>query len=255
MRTVLWTASLTAIIAAAGCRQDAAPPADQSADNTTQADHPSEVIEASAPQSPEPAAPADETPDDNIRDQLLASAVLFEHWPQANTAARFAPYLCTPVGFDPVAVMSKSDHAVTHGDKLYHLYVRYLDPGYPDPGLQMWGRREGATPAEGWEAPIGQTLVKQSWTSSNATDDGAIEPGRSALHNGERYVMDEPFALFMMHKSAPDTPGTDQGWTYAVLSPDGKEVQRMGALEDCMSCHVKAKFDRLFGQEVAWKAE
>ena len=53
--------------------------------------------------------------------------------------------------------------------------------------------------------------------------------------------------LFVMTKLDPKSPGTDEGWVYATLSPDGKKLTSAGMIESCMQCHRETKTDRLFG--------
>ena len=54
-----------------------------------------------------------------------------------------------------------------------------------------------------------------------------------------------------MVKLDPATPGTDEGWVYGTVSPDGKAVGAAGRVASCMKCHAEAKSDRLFGRSPA----
>lgn len=244
---------LAGAVGLAGCERSAAP--NESAGAVGDAEPPAEVIEVAdeARATPERVADGDADPpvggdDAALREVLLATGREYESWRQATSNLLWAPFMCREVTH---AVMSQSEDDDTHGGKLYHLFVRDLFDGYPRPAI---GYGEPGTEPEGWTAPVGQTLVKQSWTTIEAPE-WVPDETRTAIRDGVKFMTDKPAGLFVMHKSAPDTPGTDNGWTYAVLSPDGKEIQRMGMLEDCMSCHVSdAKYDRLFGQE-AWEAE
>jgi hypothetical protein len=56
-----------------------------------------------------------------------------------------------------------------------------------------------------------------------------------------------PAGLFLIVKGDESDPSTDNGWTYAELSPDGDEVRQSGRLATCMTCHASAPYDRLFG--------
>ncbi len=140
----------------------------------------------------------------------------------------------------PQPTMSTSDHESTHGKKLYFLFAKeiahYLDQ-------------------DGSDSPIGQTVVKESWTSKSAHPDARnlrnhacgirINPrvtlGEKTLEIGIRKE------LFVMMKLEKDTPGTDEGWVYGVVTPDGEQVLSAGKAASCMECHVDAKHDRLFG--------
>src|SRR5437870_10625362 len=56
--------------------------------------------------------------------------------------------------------------------------------------------------------------------------------------------------LFIMFKTEPGTPGTDEGWVYGTVTADGKQVTSAGRVESCMACHRDAPHDRLFGLPV-----
>jgi hypothetical protein len=62
-----------------------------------------------------------------------------------------------------------------------------------------------------------------------------------------QYRAAKPAGLFIMTKLKPDAPGTDEGWVYGTVAPDGKTVTSAGRVESCMNCHRDAKHDRLFG--------
>ena len=53
-----------------------------------------------------------------------------------------------------------------------------------------------------------------------------------------------------MAKLAPETPGTDEGWIYGTVAPDGT-VTSAGLVESCMECHDSAPHERLFGVRFA----
>ncbi len=61
------------------------------------------------------------------------------------------------------------------------------------------------------------------------------------------YTLDQKGPLFVMLRKDHSTPGTDQGWVYATLTPDGKTVTSAGRVASCMECHVRAEHGRLFG--------
>jgi hypothetical protein len=42
------------------------------------------------------------------------------------------------------------------------------------------------------------------------------------------------------------TSGTDEGWVYGTIAPDGT-ITSSGRVRACMSCHVDAPHDRWFG--------
>lgn len=172
---------------------------------------------------------------------LLAIARDYPSWPRVSDQANFAPTDCRippPAGVQ----RSTSEHTATHGQKLYFLFARHPDH-----------YRTGTDPS-----PTGQTLVKQSFTAEPVAADavphlpnpgpfGRTIPAEYRRDGDQTCRTGEPRELFVMHKYPPDTPDTDQGWVYAVLSPDGTRVLAAGALQTCMKCHTEATTDRLFG--------
>jgi hypothetical protein len=199
---------------------------------------------------------------ETLQAQLLAAAIDYPTWGRVDDEMRWGPAMCR--GPRPgLARVSHSTDATTHGEKLYSLFARkhfdYL------------------AVAAGKSAPVGQVVVKQSWVPEEVTDPkelpGDIDqltkvqrtssPRVASTHEPESGDDDHfyPFArkgdkvfraarqadLFIMMKLEPKTPGTDAGWVYATLTPDGKTVTSAGKIESCMGCHRAAKSDRLFG--------
>lgn len=123
----------------------------------------------------------------------------------------------------------------------------------------LWSNKPGAyydiAADELDSAPVGMTLVKESWTP--------VEGIEGVLHGlsseNIRYTTDpeveewgepaiaEPYGLFVMHKLDPSTPNTDNGWVYATTDFDGTEVIEVGMIDSCISCHESAPHDRLYG--------
>lgn len=94
--------------------------------------------------------------------------------------------------------------------------------------------RDDAVDADGTPLqPVGQTIVRYIWFDS---DDS---------------VPSVPAAIVVMLKLDPTTPGTDEGWIYGSLSPDGKTVQEAGAIKGCIDCHKAQGKDRLIGPRPA----
>ncbi len=125
-----------------------------------------------------------------------------------------------------------------HGDKLYLLFARHSERGeYLVPGV---------------DAGVGQTLVKEAWVCVEGDPKGLSEAGRRYLANptliegDKRYHAGDFAGLFVMHKLAKDTPGTDRGWIYGTIDRSGK-VTSAGRVASCMRCHDDATDDRRFG--------
>lgn len=144
--------------------------------------------------------------------------------------------------------VSSSSDSTTHGKKLFRLYFKASLSW--DEALQR-----GCS-------PVGQVVVKEAWVPEEVKDDGKplawVRDGNPipeesrwmlpyARRNGKLYHAKEKAGLFIMHKMDPKTPGTDDGWIYGTVTPDGKTVTAAGRIESCMACHQNAPNDRLFG--------
>lgn len=125
-----------------------------------------------------------------------------------------------------------------HGGKLYLLYARVAE------GLEYV---EAGEPAK-----VGQTLVKEAWTAVAGQPASATEASRRYLGHlivtrGEtQHHAGEAAGLFVMHKLAPETPDTDQGWIYATIDRQG-HVTAAGRIASCIRCHQDTPEDRRFG--------
>lgn len=139
----------------------------------------------------------------------------------------------------PSASMDKD----THGQKLYFLFAR---------------NRAAYLNVAAKPQAEGQVIVKESWAPKEATEEertaflnggfgGYREGVPFARKDGKLYRTDKQGELFIMFKTAADQAGTDQGWVYGTVTPDGKSVTSAGRVESCMSCHQAARHDRLFG--------
>jgi hypothetical protein len=200
--------------------------------------------------------------------ELREAVAKYLTWARADDMARWAPELCR-VPPPPRARASASTDTKTHGRKLYSVFAR--DP-------RAYARLTPDTPA-----PVGQVVVKQSWVPEEVTGEeaaevlaaekkgwrlGAVPKGAApkaarpegtpesarddgfnpyTVRDGKVFKAAKQGELFVMLKLDPKTPGTDDGWVYGTVSPDGKSVSAGGRIESCMKCHVEAKTDRLFG--------
>ncbi len=174
------------------------------------------------------------------------------------TDANWAPWRCflpPPSG----ALRSQSAHESTHGGKLYYLYT-------PNPEFYQWVLPKGAESPMGRKsptdpAPVGFTIVKEAWSPLEVKladvprlkTDSPFDrtfPVEYLVAESKAYRIDKPQGIFVMLKKDPKTPGTDEGWIYGTVSADGKTVTSSGRVHSCMSCHVEASRDRLFGMHV-----
>ncbi|CAG0975584.1 hypothetical protein PLCT2_01600 [Planctomycetaceae bacterium] len=143
---------------------------------------------------------------------------------------KWSPGLCTVP--PPTPVLSTNNDEGAHGRKLYYLFVKD-DASYESLG-------PGSLPQQS-----GQALVKESYFPCEVAKDDA--GGWEMESKGKHYRRGQLYALFIMLKLDPTTPGTDQGWVYGTLTPDGEKVTSQGRVENCMSCHEDAPYERLFG--------
>lgn len=135
---------------------------------------------------------------------------------------------------------SFSKDPATHGDKLYFLHAKdrnaYLKP-----------------PASG--SPVGQFIVKESWEPKEIEAEAvryqcvrelkSIGKNPVALKDGKTYLASHMTGLFILAKLDPKTEGTDNGWIYGTVTPEGT-VTASGRVGYCMRCHA-SKPDRLYG--------
>jgi len=181
---------------------------------------------------------------------IRAAAAKFTEWGRVDERPNWAPTLCrapTPADYGaPGHVrMSAAEHA-PHGQKLYYLWASHKD---------VYLKPDGAL-------PVGFAIVKQSFAA--APFDPAHPPPQQrhrlmgplppiatlTTADGKRFTVGERKDLFVMTKVG-DVPGSDDGWIYGTVSPDGK-VTSAGRVASCMACHTgHATHERLFGLPVA----
>jgi hypothetical protein len=205
-----------------------------------------------------PQATADEvtTQRPMFEGRMLEIAASYESFGRVSAPAGWAPEDCRdPNPPTPEVAFSRSTDGSTHGAKLYTLFAKDHSP-------------LGGYLVEGQRSPTGQVVVKESWVPEEVKDDGKpLEPVRRkvkvrqgdglvgqedsfvpyARKDGRLYHAKEKGPLFVMFKMDPRAPGTDEGWVYGTVTPDGKQVTSAGRVESCMKCHQDAPHDRLFG--------
>lgn len=180
-----------------------------------------------------------------FHEALLAASEDYLRYGMVNSIALAAPEECrADDATAPKPLMSESDHESSHGKKLYFLFAKEIGH-YVNP--------------EGKPAPVGQVVVKESWTSSpsNPAARNLINHASGNRVNPRAKVGDKTLEIgqrknfFVMTKLAEDTPKTDQGWVYGVVDSDTRKVIASGKVASCMSCHVEGETnDRLFGSKL-----
>jgi hypothetical protein len=169
-----------------------------------------------APETPEAPTPAPQ-PAPEVSDQdVLTAASEYLQWHRVADYPQWAPTMCMlPTANTPFLSEASTG---PHERKLYYLYVK--DAAAYEQHTQI--------------QPTGQVLVKDSFHPVESE-----ERGRKIYRTGERQ------GLFVMYKA--DTGETDNGWIYATLTADGKQVTSKGLIDSCMGCHADAGESRLFG--------
>jgi hypothetical protein len=196
------------------------------------------------------AAPDRPDPEKPFEKELLQVAKDYKSWGRVDGNILWAQADCRIP--DPAqARFSANTDESTHGQKLYSLFAK-------DCNAYVWFDSDKPV-------TVGQVVVKESWVPEETTEvkPGAIDHTRVigdrdrptvgdhfypyATKGDKVYKAGKPAGLFVMMKLGPKTPGTDDGWVYGTVSPDGKTVTSAGRVESCMKCHQDAKHDRLFG--------
>ena len=163
--------------------------------------------------------------------------------------------LTTPDAMFETLELSTSRDSSTHGKNLYLIFAKFPMP--------VVGQRKSPH-----RNPVGQAVVKEAWFPEEVKDTGELLQPVSrqvkpttrhdkvwhldaylpyARKGGHLYHAKAKAGLFIMVKLDPKTPGTDEGWVYGTVSPDGKKVLSAGKVKSCMGCHRQAPYDRLFG--------
>jgi hypothetical protein len=139
--------------------------------------------------------------------------------------------------------------ASPHGRKLYYLWAS-----------SKWDYLSAAVPRS---TPVGFAIVKESFHAAAGKGkdgdsplfgariqwpDGMTPPTVTWVQDGAGSFLHvgEATGLYVMTKvGAADHPGTDGGWIYGTVAPDGT-VTSAGRVSSCMGCHSHVD-DRLFG--------
>jgi hypothetical protein len=181
---------------------------------------------------------------------LLAAAFRdYKAWGRWDDEMRWAPWLCR-MPLPGRARMSDAEDG-SHARKLYSIFVKNRATYGYQPAMAKL------------EQPVGQVVVKQSF---HAVRIDASEKPMTALQDQPLGTKDDHFypyaregehlyrtgelaGIYVMTRLAPETSGTDSGWVYGTVTPDG-QVTSAGRVASCMGCHVDAGPGRLFGAAV-----
>lgn len=187
---------------------------------------------------PRTGQPAKRTIPRELAAKLRTVAKEYVKYRRVDETIRWAPTLCDrpPPG---IGRFSASKDKKTHGAKLYYLFAKNRKA--------YWDMKKADA--------VGQVLVKEAWEPVAVVDEKKhrrmLEPKSRrpyAWKGRKRYHAGKKRGLFVMMRVDPKTRGTDDGWIYGTVDPDGK-VSSAGRVASCMKCHVDAPFGRLFGLE------
>lgn len=207
--------------------------------------HDSTAASGESPSVAKAAAPAFEA-------DLLRIAKEYRTWTRVSDQPARSPTDCRPPVATNGVLKSESEDASSHGRKLYFLFAKDPDT-YRAAGIELVD--EGARAALA-NRLVGQALVKESWhqavvrtAEAPKLDPRNSDPHKASVEYADRgeyaYRTGEQADLFVMYKLAPATPGTDQGWVYGTVSPDGGRVTSSGRVASCMRCHDESTRDHL----------
>lgn len=252
------------VIAAVGVAEPTAP-------EPTPSQTPPPATDPAAPQVKDTSPETKREPGPFDAQILEAARVFRSDFTRVSDTAAWVPEACTTIEFRPSIQQSTSRDSDTHGKKLYYLFAKdaadYASVATAAHGGDYSTLQSPYRPDERtmpWKAKIGQTLVKQSFVPERVpsvpekapTENGAlagIPSDHVVSESGDVYRPGAPAALFIMLKTDPATPGTDEGWVYSTTTPDGKSILSAGMIASCIGCHQHNTRDRLFGPKLTAK--
>jgi|ERR1043165_2932229 hypothetical protein len=135
-----------------------------------------------------------------------------------------------PKVFPPTTLFkSRSTDTTTHGGKIFRLRAQ-----------------KDAEYAYDLKQPEGQVLHMATFYYEQSKT--TLGDGKSLRLSDSLYLNPTTRSNFylMLKTNSKDYP-TDNGWVYAVVSPDGQKVLQKGLITSCMGCHGASKVDRMLG--------
>jgi hypothetical protein len=211
----------------------------------------STVSVAVPPPSVVATAPEGDAVDERFAAELKTIFASYKPWGRVDDELRWAPFLCR-IPQPGRAAMSAAREG-GHGRKLYSLFAKNRNAYV---GVRGADARPPPT--------IGQVIVKESYVpevvkaaeppfpvrrAAVMPDSGFEEADHFDPYvttDGVTYRAETLAGVYVMLRKDPSTPGTDEGWIYGTLKPDG-ELTSAGRVASCMGCHT-TKPGRLFGR-------
>jgi hypothetical protein len=203
---------------------------------------------AGAIEAPLPAA--GDSIDERFTGDVKAAFASYRAWGRVDDELRWAPFLCRLPNPGRPAMSAAKEGG--HARKLYSLFAKdrasYIAGGGADSGAA---------------SSVGQAIVKESYLPEvvqTGALPGVTTHGRTVVDgtqaeadhfdpyvkaDGVTYHAGVVAGIYVMLRRDPKTTGTDDGWVYGTLRPNG-EVTSAGRVPSCMRCHT-TKSGRLFG--------
>jgi hypothetical protein len=185
--------------------------------------------------------------------QMLEVARTYPNYGRVDDEFRWAPWLCRMPNPGQARFTASKDEDTHGGRKMYSVFAKDRD-NYAKLAMAQ-------TPMD---VASGQIIVKEAWLPEETKGSEIPAPVQQrrklatglevfesfqpyAKRDGKVYKASKIAGLFVMMKTDPKNPDSDNGWIYGTVSADLKQVTGIGKIESCMECHVKAPHDRLFG--------
>ena len=195
-------------------------------------------------------APLGDALDERFASELKTVFATYKAWGRVDDELRWAPFLCRlPEPGRPAMSAAKEGG---HARKLFSLFAK-------DRGAYVGAHLPDAGPP----SSVGQVVVKESYVpevlqrdqpagTSARTGTFDFRLGEAdhfnpiVTENGITYRASTLAGVYVMLRKNPSTPGTDDGWVYGTLRPNG-ELTSAGRVASCMGCHT-TKPRRFLGQ-------
>lgn len=197
-----------------------------------------------------PPPPAGDGIDERFTADVKAAFASYRPWGRVDDEVRWAPFLCRMP--NPGRPTMSAATGGGHGRKLYSLFAKDR-ASYVKRGADA-----------GAASSVGQVVVKESYLpevvqagaspGARARDAVIVNGAQPTADHFDPYVTTDGVTykaavlagVYVMLRRDPKTPGTDDGWVYGTLKPNG-EVTSAGRVASCMGCHT-TKSGRLFGR-------
>lgn len=234
------------VAACAGTTQEPDAPTSPSEQVAVVADPPAAEAHANATPHAEPVVA-----DGPWRPLVREVAASYASWGMVDSQFHWAPGLCA-MPARGVQHLSAAKAGTAHGEKVFVLHA--LDPMAYWKATDVKGRLPETLAHAGAgiqsRGDVVQVLVKESFVPRplEGRFQGGIVPARKGE---ETFGAGDPIGLFVMAQLRGAPEGTDEGWIYATVAPDG-EITGAGDLDTCRGCHAQHA-DRVFGMPLQWK--